>query len=42
MVDFNEEDYKKAQAFDGEVVRLPAGGYICKILNVKNEKSKTW
>lgn len=41
MVDFNEEDYKKAQAFDGEVVRLPAGGYICKILNVKNEKSKT-
>ena len=32
MVDFNEENYKKAQAFDGEVVRLPAGGYICKIL----------
>ena len=40
MIDFNEEEYKKAQAFDGETVKLPAGGYICKILNVKNEKSK--
>lgn len=40
MIDFNEEEYKKAQAFDGETVKLPAGGYICKILNAKNEKSK--
>lgn len=33
--------YDEAQALTGEYERLEAGGYICKIINAKEEKSST-
>ena len=35
------EGYEEAQAITGEYERLEAGGYICKIVNAKEEKSKS-
>lgn len=35
------QGYDEAQAITGEYERLEAGGYICKIKNAKEEKSKT-
>ncbi len=35
------EGYEEAQAMTGEYERLEAGGYICKIVSAKEEKSKT-
>lgn len=40
MINYNEKEYENAIAFTGEYPRLPAGGYICKILGAKVEKSK--
>lgn len=34
------EGYNEAQAITGEYERLEAGGYICKIVSAKEEKSK--
>lgn len=34
------EGYEEAQALTGEYETLKAGGYICKIINAKEEKSK--
>lgn len=33
--------YEEAQALTGEYERLEAGGYICKIINAKEEQSKS-
>lgn len=33
--------YEEAQAITGEYEKLEAGGYICKIINAKEEKSKS-
>ena len=35
------EGYEEAQAITGEYEKLEAGGYICKIVNAKEEKSKS-
>lgn len=35
------EGYEEAQALTGEFERLEAGGYICKIVNAKEETSKS-
>lgn len=35
------EGYDEAQALTGEYERLEAGGYICKIINAKEEESKS-
>lgn len=35
------EGYEEAQALTGEFERLEAGGYICKIINAKEETSKS-
>lgn len=35
------QGYEEAQAITGEYERLNAGGYICKIISAKEEKSKT-
>ena len=35
------QGYDEAQAFTGEYEILPANGYICKIVNAKEEKSRT-
>lgn len=35
------EGYDEAQALTGEYERLEAGGYICKIISAKEEKSST-
>lgn len=35
------QGYEEAQAITGEYERLNAGGYICKIISAKEEKSKS-
>ena len=35
------QGYDEAQAITGEYERLEAGGYICRIINAKEEKSKS-
>lgn len=35
------QGYEEAQAITGEYEKLNAGGYICKIINAKEEKSKS-
>ena len=35
------QGYEEAQAMTGEYERLNAGGYICKIISAKEEKSKS-
>lgn len=35
------QGYEEAQAITGEYEKLEAGGYICKIINAKEEKSKS-
>lgn len=35
------QGYEEAQAITGEYERLNAGGYICKIVSAKEEKSKS-
>ncbi len=35
------QGYEEAQAITGEYERLEAGGYICKIISAKEEKSKS-
>lgn len=35
------QGYDEAQAITGEYEKLEAGGYICKIINAKEEKSKS-
>ena len=35
------QGYEEAQAITGEYERLEAGGYICKIVSAKEEKSKS-
>ena len=40
MINYDEKEYENAVAFTGEYPRLPAGGYICKIIGAKVEKSK--
>lgn len=40
MINYDEKEYENAVAFTGEYPKLPAGGYICKILGAKVEKSK--
>lgn len=40
MINYDEKEYENAVAFTGEYPKLPAGGYICKIIGAKVEKSK--
>lgn len=40
MINYDEKEYENAVAFTGEYPKLPAGGYICKIIGSKVEKSK--
>lgn len=35
------QGYEEAQAITGEYERLEAGGYVCKIISAKEEKSKS-
>ena len=35
------QGYDEAQAITGEYEKLEAGGYICKIISAKEEKSKS-
>ncbi len=40
MINYDEKEYEEAVAYTGDFIKLLRGGYICKILDAKVEKSK--
>lgn len=40
MINYDEKEYEEATAYTGEYTKLLKGGYVCKILDSKVEKSR--